>query len=833
MARYDNIFLTDTSTAYQFTSISRLSSLNLPQISDRNEHSRKLISQFHEALSQFERYTPQQVAAMSYNTGTYVEFSGAANCDLITKSLEDQRQGIRLLNVRDMVSRGTDGNKCTITRATVFIPRGKEDVFIKKISEYTELTSKGKPKNNDLISSIDSISNAIKMSALWIGRPSDMPNEVQKWYELWIDVPNDNLGNILTDAFALFDSLHLIHRAQNEIITFYERIIVPIYANCQQILDLIKLGVRIAEVRKPADPNLFFLESSLIEQEGWANNFLNRIQFNDSGVAVCILDTGVNKNHSLITQFMPNDGMTAELTWGIVDNDGHGTQMAGVVLYNDLKRYLISDDICQLNHTIESVKLLDNNHPTIVNLYGFVTKNAVLLPEINSPLKKRIYCMAITDSNSSTNDGQPSSWSSTIDKLAFDGDKRLFILSAGNVNTDDLKRFGYPNACLNKSVEDPAQSWNALTVGAYSVDTEIGLSPTNRGYSAVAQYGELSPYSSTSEMWKRQWPIKPEIVCDGGNVASDGTNYSNEEELSKLTLSHKIQERLFEIIDGTSAATAQCSYIAAELMAYYPNMRPETLRALIVHSARWTDAMKLQFCKDNDTKTQGRRKLLRVCGYGVPNLERARSTLNNSVNMIIEDEIQPYLKMGSNPPKMNEMKLHELPWPKEVLQQLENTNVRVRVTLSYFIEPGPGQKGWRNKYRYASCGLRFDIKRPHETLEEFQQRINKAMREDDYQGSQANDKWYLGPNNRDVGSIHSDVWEDTAIDLVQSNYIAIFPVIGWWRERTNLKKYNSKLRYSLIVTVETPSEQIDFYTPIMAEIRSRIPVGIERNQNSH
>ncbi len=129
--------------------------------------------------------------------------------------------------------------------------------------------------------------------------------------------------------------------------------------------------------------------------------------------------------------------------------------------------------------------------------------------------------------------------------------------------------------------------------------------------------------------------------------------------------------------------------------------------------------------------------------------------------------------------------------------------------------------------------MRFDIKRPHETLEEFQQRINKAMREDDYQGSQANDKWYLGPNNRDVGSIHSDVWEDTAIDLVQSNYIAIFPVIGWWRERTNLKKYNSKLRYSLIVTVETPSEQIDFYTPIMAEIRSRIPVGIERNQNSH
>lgn len=832
MARYDNIFLTDTATAYKFTSLSQRGSYTLPHIADRNAHSQKLIAQFNEARTQFVSYTPQQVAAMSYNNGTYVEFSGAVNCDLITKGLEDQRQGIRLLNIRDVVSQ--DGSNDFITRATVFIPKGKEEVFIKKITEYTELTEKGNPKNNNLVSSIDSISNAIKMSAFWIGRPSEMPSENQKWFELWLDAPNNQYSEVLIETFSLFNSLNLTHRSQQEVIYFPERIVVPIYANCQQILDLIKLSSKIAEVRKPADPNLFFVESTLSEQEEWVNNLSNRTQFNDSGVAVCILDTGVNKNHSLITPFMPDNGMTAEITWGIEDNDGHGTKMAGVALYNDLKRYLITDEVCQLNHTIESVKLLEDNHPISSNLYGFVTGNAVLLPEINAPLKKRVYCMAITDSNSGTNDGQPSSWSSAIDNLAFEGNKRLFIISAGNVETDDLKRFGYPDACLIKPVEDPAQSWNALTVGAYSIDTEIDPRPINRGYSAVAKYGELSPYSTTSETWQKQWPIKPEIVCDGGNMMSDGTNYSNEEELSKLTLSHNINQRLFDLIEATSAATAQCSYIAAELMAYYPNMRLETLRALIVHSARWTDAMKLQFCSNNDTKTSGRRKLLRACGYGVPSLERAKNTLNNSVNMIIEDEIQPYSKSDSGSPKMNEMKLHELPWPKEVLQQLENTNVKIRITLSYFIEPGPGQKGWRNKYRYASCGLRFDIKRPHETLEEFQQRINKAMRDENYQSSQSStDKWYLGPNNRDVGSIHSDVWDDTAIDLVQSNYIAIYPVIGWWRERANLKKYNLKLNYSLIVTVETPSEQIDFYTPIMTEIRNRIPVDIERNQRNN
>ena len=228
-----------------------------------------------------------------------------------------------------------------------------------------------------------------------------------------------------------------------------------------------------------------------------------------------------------------------------------------------------------------------------------------------------------------------------------------------------------------------------------------------------------------------------------------------------------------------------------------------------------------------DTKTQGRRKLLRTCGYGVPDLERAKDTFNNRVNMIIEGEIQPYEKTQSSNPKMKEMHLHSLPWPESVLQSLENTKVKVRITLSYFIEPGPGQKGWKNKYRYASCGLRFDMKRPNETTEQFQQRINNQMRDDDYQNTNSSDNnWYLGINNRDVGSIHSDVWEDTAINLAQSDSIAVFPVVGWWRERTTLKKYNSKVRYSLIVTIETPEEQVDLYTPIMTKIASRITVPV-------
>jgi hypothetical protein len=71
--------------------------------------------------------------------------------------------------------------------------------------------------------------------------------------------------------------------------------------------------------------------------------------------------------------------------------------------------------------------------------------------------------------------------------------------------------------------------------------------------------------------------------------------------------------------------------------------------------------------------------------------------------------------------------------------------------------------------------------------------------------------------------------EDSAINLAKSGSIAVFPIVGWWRERLALKKYNSKVRYSLVVSLETQEEAVDLYTPIMAIIatRTKIPITTE------
>lgn len=43
--------------------------------------------------------------------------------------------------------------------------------------------------------------------------------------------------------------------------------------------------------------------------------------------------------------------------------------------------------------------------------------------------------------------------------------------------------------------------------------------------------------------------------------------------------------------------------------------------------------------------------------------------------------------------KTKDMHLHDLPWPKEVLLELGEVSVKLRVTLSYFIEHAPGEIG--------------------------------------------------------------------------------------------------------------------------------------------
>ncbi len=401
------------------------------------------------------------------------------------------------------------------------------------------------------------------------------------------------------------------------------------------------------------------------------------------------------------------------------------------------------------------------------------------------------------------------------------------IVSAGN--TDPGARKHYPDANMTDGIHDPAQAWNPLTVGGY---TEKAMIDQARypGWQPLAAAGDLAPSSCTSATWPRspRWPIKPDIVLEAGNMARhdehDDPDYIDPA-LNLLTTAHDFNVRgPLTTFGDTSGAAALGARLAATVWAKYPNLTPEAVRALIIHSAAWTPAMLQRFTDEHGLVDY--ENLVRCFGHGVPNIQRLVSSADNALTLIAQDAITPFHKDGNNV-KPREMRLHDLPWPQEELANLLDTPVTMRVTLSYFVEPNPGARGWSTKFGYQSHGLRFAVKRAQEGSDAFIKRINKAARQKDYDDEHRGEtgEWmfpYRSPL-RALGSLRSNVWRGTAADLAARGKIAVVPTYGWWNRRPNLEGYVKACHYALIVSITTP--ETDIYTPVANQIN--VPIVIE------
>lgn len=292
--------------------------------------------------------------------------------------------------------------------------------------------------------------------------------------------------------------------------------------------------------------------------------------------------------------------------------------------------------------------------------------------------------------------------------------------------------------------------------------------------------------------------------------------------LHLLTTDNRPNERLFTTTNATSAASALCARMAAQIMTAYPTLRAETVRALIVHSARWTPAMRQMYLPANGRP--GKRdyvRLIRHCGWGEPDLDRALWSAGNSLTLVVEDQVHPYAKDAKRGVVTRDMNLHALPWPKAELEALGDAPVEMHITLSYFVEPNPSARGGASKYHYPSHRLRFDVQRPLDaTTEDFVARVNAAAQREE-EGDVANPKdseWFLGERQRHRGSLHRDVWQGTAAELASRGFIAVYPSAGWWRTRPALDRYTLPARYSLVVSIHTEQTEIDLYSVIANKV---------------
>jgi hypothetical protein len=762
-----------------------------PEVDDLHAFADNVRTEYMNAIGSINRH----VAEMEFDDvakGYYFDIQ-LANANIAESVLNSKRGDVQLMTF----SPAADDEHPEKVTATVYVPKHKSDWMPKKLDAYeTKRTKSDKPRYEKFINRIKQVESSSILS--FVDDKETFRNlnpNLHYNFELWMSNDDEMFAN----NCAKFNSLGL--EMIGAPLKFTDTIVVLINAQPNSLAKVPFALDGINELRiyhKPSE----LTRADVIEQQAWVELLeeSTRDLTNDGSIKIALLDTGVNNGHPLLQRFVSNRDCVAVIATDNADHDGHGTEMAGLSLYGDLAEVVTHGgaDVC---HRLVSVKMMpsDSEKPNSPDLYGVITEDAVMEARNHGA---KLCVMPITEESYCT--GEASSWSAAVDQILYNQGEcnSLLLVSAGNINEDIPANEDYRNICKDRPIQSPAQSVNAITVGAYTEKVFAAYNPRNA--QPIAESGDLSPFSRTSCPW-RQMRIKPDIVMEGGNKAIDPLlGQMPMDDLSMVTTNANFRQNQFSCLYATSASTALAAKLVAEIQYANPSISSLSVRALIIHSAQWNDVMK-QYDKS---------ERLRMFGYGVPDRNKAIASQETNATFIYEGEMIPFMENADGGCAYHAMHHFQLPWPKQTLMALADTPVKMRVTLSYYIQPSPGRRSYKNLFKYQSAGLAFDVKLPEETLDSFFARHSKAQECDDKMRNRP-DRWAIGIENRECSAVQSDWMELTAAQLSECGDIVVFPTTGWWKNR-KISNIPNRIPYSLVVSIETPEQ--DIYTPIAQNI---------------
>jgi hypothetical protein len=346
-------------------------------------------------------------------------------------------------------------------------------------------------------------------------------------------------------------------------------------------------------------------------------------------------------------------------------------------------------------------------------------------------------------------------------------------------------------------VANPAQSLQALTVGSIALD---GFQDVT--WRSVALKDHPSAFSRTGlGIWGT---IKPEVVEYGGDYVRDNNiplslaiRTETSPELIRATLNGG--PAFARDTCGTSFAAPKVMHIAAELARIFPAEPALLYRALIVQSARWPSW----------TTDRPAADVLRLIGYGVPDLSRA--TENNEYRVTV-------ITNGLKRISAGHMDLFEIPVPVELRHQGEDHKIRIEVTLSYRARP---HRLRRTTRRYLSTWLDWTVNLTDEPRDVFVERVKKRH-------DQADPHPWTISKLKDVGAQgvklnNSTVQKDwTTIKSFELPEVFCIAVVS--HQIDAKKDADEPAEYSLAVTFESEGATIRVYEPIRVALEQRVNI---------
>lgn len=527
---------------------------------------------------------------------------------------------------------------------------------------------------------------------------------------------------------------------------------------------------------------------------------------------VCVIDSGIQENHRLLDlaidvssskSYVPNDNSTADY----VSNGGHGTKVAGAILY---PKSIPKSGIYNLSCWIQNARVLNKNN-VLDRRNSYLPK---LMEDIISDfLPTKIYNLSIA-SRSPCRLKHMTSWAASIDKLTYENDI-LFIVATGNLSKEAVKNHlgssrQYPDFLLEKSsrISNPSQSSFALTVGSVSLEE----------YKTADEhsFGEKDSSSAFTKSGPGLWGmIKPDVVEYGGDFVVQHIVNTHLIKTKKETSVEVVQSTIngHKSVGndiGTSFATPKVSHIAAILQSILPKDNALLYRALIAQSARLP---KKYF--QNPTAEN-----IRLYGYGIPNVNRATGNTDSRITFIASDFIAP-----------KQAKLYSITIPESIRNAGDNYDILVEFTLSYKANPRRTRMKTKS---YLSTWVDWVSSKIGQSFEQFKTQIIKDLESGDdiinNEEGQDTINWVIRERT-DWGRIKEFKRQDSTLQkdwcILKSNQLPeelSFAIIGHKGWEVDLSK---TVPFAISVSIEALENSISIYESIKIENEIGVPIQIE------
>jgi hypothetical protein len=526
---------------------------------------------------------------------------------------------------------------------------------------------------------------------------------------------------------------------------------------------------------------------------------------------ICVLDSGVNSNHPLLRSAFGEaenfvDGQGAE------DDAGHGTAVAGIVLYGNLEECLAMShwkpEVWLYSGKV-MMKAPDGDDKAVFDTITIEQCLEKAVSYFAGDLGCRIFNVSLGNESAPYDGRHIQGIAYTLDRLAREYNV-LFVVSAGNFRgTETLPkadwRAEYPEYLLadESFIIDPAPALNVLTVGSLAnhTATEAEQRYGDREVNELSPATEDQPSPFTRHGPSLKGAFKPELMAHGGNLASPMRSQGEQwrkvyRRLGVLTLNHTFfGTTLFKDISGTSFAAPYITHLAGRLLNLYPNASANLLRAVLVNHADIPEACRTAFPRALQERVRD------VVGYGKVNADTLFRSTDYEVVLLAEDTI------------LNDShQFYELPLPESFLRS-HRARRQLRVTMAYC----PPVRTTRVDYIATKICYRLVKGR---SLAEVQRHFNQALKKDVGKtipdASSANRQ--ITSQEREKGTVQSSVWTYRQLSPNDKWFIVVTRQDKDWG--TPLCKESED--YALVVTVsDRENQEVQLYTQIQARIREQ------------